>query len=113
VGVTISLETSSLETPLARDLADILLVVSSTDGAERSSSGRHGGLPTLGHVAALLLALGGLHRSTGRLLVASLNVWFCMAISSAVRDIMSTALAASISSEDLSCNGPLRGFQHD
>jgi hypothetical protein len=113
VGVAISLETSSLETPLARGLAGILLVVSSTGGAELSSSGRHGGLPTLGHIAALLLALGGLHRSTGRLLAASLSIWFCMAMSSAVRDIVSTTLAASVATEDFACSGPRRGFQHD
>jgi hypothetical protein len=55
-------------------------------GMKLSSSGHHGGLPTHRHGTTFLLAIGGPHSAVGRLLAASLGAWYCLAISSAVRD---------------------------
>jgi hypothetical protein len=86
VGVVISLETSSLETPLARILAGPLFVAASIDGDETAIGRASWGFANPLHDATLLVAVGGPHSVVGRLLATSLGALYCLAISSAVRD---------------------------
>jgi hypothetical protein len=83
VGVLISLETSSLETPLPRILVGPLFAAASTDGDETVIGRASWGFANPRHDAALLLAVGGPQSVVGGLLAVSLCAWHYLAIASA------------------------------